>query len=53
MYQIIINGEVEETVMGDATDTYSVEMYLRRYTDDGDIKRSDIRIKDLGIHCCD
>lgn len=47
MYQIIIDGEVEETVMSDASDTYSLERYLRKYTDEG-IQRNRIRIKDLG-----
>ena len=52
MYQIIIDGEVEETVMGDATDTYSLEMYLRKYTDYG-VSRDKIKIKNLGVCDCD
>lgn len=48
MYAIIIDGGVEETVMSDVTDTYSVERYLRKYTDEG-IPRSRIKIKDLGV----
>ena len=52
MYQILIDGEVEETVMGDATDTYSLERYLRKWTDEG-ISRKRIRIKDMGMCDCD
>ena len=52
MYQIIIDGEVEETVMGDATDTYNLERYLRKYTDYG-VPRDKIKIKNLGVCDCD